>query len=46
MQSVYELAEKYYPEFWDKSRLDALVAAGKLTKTQANKIIKAKENKE
>lgn len=28
--SVYELAKKYYPKLWDKSRLKKLVDAGKL----------------
>lgn len=43
MQTVYELAERYYPELWNKQRLNALVAAEKITKTQVNKITKAKE---
>lgn len=29
--TVYEMAEHYYPTMWDKSRLKALVEAGKLT---------------
>lgn len=29
--SVYDLAKKYYPRLWDKSRLEALVQAGRLT---------------
>lgn len=28
---VFELAKKYYPLLWDKSRIDALYEAGKLT---------------
>lgn len=36
--TTYELAQKYYPRLWDDKRLDALVAAGRLTKTQVNKI--------
>lgn len=35
---VYELAKKYYPHLWDDARIDALVAAGKLTKEQAQEI--------
>lgn len=27
----FEMAQKYYPRLWDKQRLAALVAAGKLT---------------
>ena len=38
MQSVYELAKKYYPTLWDISRLRALVAAGKLTQEQFEEI--------
>ena len=29
--SVFELAQKYYPRLWDKSRLQVLVEAGRLT---------------
>lgn len=36
--SVYELAKKYYPRLWDKSRLRALVAAGRLTEEKYKKI--------
>lgn len=32
--SVYEMAQRYYPRLWDKSRLEALVAAGRLTEDQ------------
>ena len=28
---VFELAKKYYPLLWNKSRIDALYEAGKLT---------------
>lgn len=38
MQSVYELAKKYYPALWDIDRLRALVAAGKLTQEQFDEI--------
>lgn len=38
MQSVYELAKKYYPTLWDINRLRALVAAGKLTQEQFDEI--------
>ena len=31
---IFELAKKYYPHLWDRSRLDALLAAGRLTQTQ------------
>ena len=29
--SVYEMAKKYYPRLWDKERLEALLAAGRLS---------------
>lgn len=32
--SVYELAKKYYPRLWDRDRLKALVAAGRLTQQE------------
>lgn len=38
MQSVYELAKKYYPTLWDIARLRALVAVGKLTQEQFDEI--------
>ena len=40
--SVFEMAQAYYPRLWDESRLTALVAAGKLTKEEANQIRKEK----
>jgi hypothetical protein len=36
--SVYELAQKYYPRLWDKSRLEALVQAERLTQAEMNEI--------
>lgn len=38
--SVYEMAKNYYPRLWDKSRLEALVEAGRLTKEELSEIIK------
>ena len=32
--SAYELAMKYYPKLWGIERLDALLAAGKLTQEE------------
>lgn len=37
--SVYEMAKQYYPRLWDKSRIEALVEAGKLTEKEAKEII-------
>ena len=36
--SVYEMAKAYYPRLWDKSRLEALVAAGRLTQEEYQEI--------
>jgi len=36
--NVFELAKKYYPRLWGKERIDALVAAGKLTETEATEV--------
>lgn len=40
--SIYELAIKYYPRLWDKSRIEALVEAGRLAREEADKIIELK----
>lgn len=39
MTTVYEMALNYYPRLWDKSRLEALVEAGRLTAEEAEEII-------
>lgn len=31
---VFELAKQYYPRLWNRARLEALAAAGKLTEEQ------------
>ena len=38
--TVYELAKAYYPRLWSAERIEALVAAGKLTQAQAQEIMK------
>lgn len=38
--SVYELAQKYYPRLWDRARLEALVAAGRLSVEEMEEIVK------
>lgn len=43
--SVYEMAKQYYPRLWDKSRIDALVEAGKLTKEEEADILSETEEK-
>ena len=42
--SVYELARLYYPRLWDKSRIEALVAAGRLTEDEAAQITEEGED--
>lgn len=37
--TVVEMAEKYYPRLWDKSRLEALVSAGRLSREDADRIM-------
>jgi len=38
-EAVKTLAEKYYPLLWPQDRLDALLAAGKLTQEEYDSII-------
>lgn len=42
--SVFDLAKKYYPRLWDKSRLEALVAAGRLTEEEVREIVEEAEH--
>ena len=42
--SVCEMAQTYYPRLWDQNRLEALVAAGKLTKEEADRIRTGKKD--
>lgn len=37
------MAKAYYPRLWDKSRLEALVAAGRMTEAEMEEIINNKE---
>lgn len=41
--SVFELARQYYPRLWYKSRLEALVEAGRLTAEEMEKICNGSE---
>ena len=43
--SVAELARKYYPRLWDRARLEALVAAGRLTEAEVREIVGEEENR-
>lgn len=40
--SVYELAKKYYPRLWDRERLAALLAAGRLSQEEYNSLMTEK----
>jgi len=42
--SVFEMAKVYYPRLWDKSRIEMLVQAGRLTEEEAAEIIAEKED--
>lgn len=37
--SVYELAQKYYPRLWDLERLEALLAAGRLSQEEFDQLV-------
>lgn len=37
--SVFKLAQKYYPRLWDRSRLEALVKARRMTSEEMNAVI-------
>lgn len=41
--SVYELARKYYPRLWDRERLEALLAAGRLTQAEFDQLVGAEK---
>lgn len=40
--TVYDLAQKYYPRLWNKSRLETLLAAGKLTQEEYDSLVTEK----
>lgn len=41
--SVYELARKYYPRLWDRERLEALLAAGRLSQEEFDSLVTAEK---
>lgn len=41
--TVDEMAQTYYPRLWNKSRLDALLAAGKLTQEEYDSLVSPAE---
>jgi len=42
---AYAMAEKYYPEYWPLKRLEALIAAGKLSEQEVHTIVENVQNK-
>ena len=38
--TVFEMAAKYYPRLWPLERIEALVAAGKLSCEEADQIVR------
>lgn len=40
---VYQQALEYYPRLWSKARINALYAAGKLTKEERDAILTPKK---
>lgn len=38
--TVLELAKQYYPRLWSRERIEALVAAGRLSQEEAEEIYK------
>lgn len=41
--TVYEMAQKYYPRLWDRERLEALLAAGRLSQEEFDQLVGRKE---
>ena len=41
--TVYELAQKYYPRLWDRERLAALLAAGRLSQEEYDRLVSPAE---
>lgn len=44
MKAVFDLAKKYYPQYWNKERLDVLLAKKKLTQEEYDELIKNGED--
>lgn len=38
MKAVFDLAKKYYPQYWSKERLDVLLAKKKLTQEEYDEL--------
>lgn len=41
--TVYEMAQKYYPRLWDRERLEALLAAGRLSQEEFDQLVEAEK---
>ena len=41
--TVYEMAQKYYPRLWDRERLEALLAAGRLSQEEFDSLVTSTE---
>ena len=41
--TVYEMAQKYYPRLWDRERLEALLAAGRLSQEDFDQLVDAEK---
>ena len=41
--TVYELARKYYPRLWDRERLEAQLAAGRLSQEEFDRLVGAEK---
>lgn len=41
--TVYEMAQKYYPRLWDRERLEALLAAGRLSQEEFDRLVGAEK---
>lgn len=39
--TVKEMAQKYYPTLWNKERIEAIVTAGKLSRSSADEIMRS-----
>lgn len=39
--TVLEMARQYYPRLWSRARIEALVAAGRLTREEAEQVYEA-----
>lgn len=39
--TVLEMATQYYPRLWSRERIEALVAAGRLTREEAEQVYEA-----